>query len=137
MEAAPLGKLYVRDPESGEVSLVDADPETVDSSVEFSGLSDVADPSDPTPFEGDSDGVEAAGVAEVAAVEDVEEVAAAEVEEVAAVVVEEAAVEAVEAVEVAESVVPAPEVSPFFPAPGFAAPKPSAVKRGRPKKDPQ
>lgn len=60
MEAAPVGKLYVRDPDTGEVSLIDADPVTVDSSAALSGLADASDPEHPVAFEG---GEEAADVA--------------------------------------------------------------------------
>jgi len=109
MEAAPVGKLFVRDPESGEVSLVDADPVTVDSSVEFSGLSDVSDPSDPLVY-----------VPEGSADVEVDEPAVAPVEELA---VEEPVEEPVEeAVEEAVNEVPVFE------------PDPAPVKRGRPKK---
>ena len=125
MEAAPVGKLWVRDPESGGVSLVDADPVTVDSSAFLSGLSDVSDPSNPVPFSGDdSEDTEPAEAVEVEA-----EVVEPE-SEVEAVVEPES--EVVEAEEGDEDEVEA--VEEFTPAPGFEAPKPAPAKRGRPKK---
>ena len=108
MEAPPVGKFWARDPKSGEVSLVDADPVTVDSSALLSGLADSSDPSSPVPF--------TASEAE-AAVEAVEAEVEAAVEVVEAEAEVEAAVEAVEAeVEVEAVEAPAP------------------AKRGRPKK---
>lgn len=129
MEAAPVGKLWVRDPASGEAVLVDADPVTVDSSVEFSGLSDVADPSDPVVFE--SEAVEDAPPVEVEP-----EVVEAEVEVVEAEVDAEADAEVVEAeVDVVEVEAAAPVEAEVVESLGLDAPKPGP-RRGRPRKNP-